>query len=136
MIESKPDFVYINPKKQVRITIPKMDGEVKVVTKPDLPLDAMLVYDTGGFKQFKAVINFFVEGIHTEEPVTSFRPPMTLEAGGGEDDQVLTYLDLREKKWIIFEDQEFEFEDQEKKKKKVKVKIRKWAADPQVAWGY
>ena len=59
---------------------------------------------------------------------------MTLESGGGEDDQVLMYLDLREKKWIIFEDQEFE--DQEKKKKKVKVIIRKWAADPQVAWGY
>jgi hypothetical protein len=137
MMETKEDEVYQDDKKQVKITIKNMKGEVKVHVKPDLKDVEVLDPDPKKWKpdKDKMVINFYV--MTTGDPpeyMTGFSPPMILEAGGGEEDQSLGYYVEEDASWKKFEDQDTQI-DEETNERKAKVNIKNWAKDPQVAWG-
>ena len=125
------DYVFRSPDSEeweVRITIPGLAGLVEVITKEDLTLEELLdIFDeVGGFKPAGVVINYFVEEIGSKEPVTSFDPPMLIEAIGQEHD--LGYLDLNAKMLVRFSVQGVEG-------RTTWAKTSEWAEDPQVIWG-
>ncbi len=137
MVETREDEVYQDDKKQVKITIKNMKGEVKVHLKPDMEDVEVLDQDPKKWKpdKDKLVINFYVMTTgDSPEFVTSFSPPMILEAGGGEPDQSLGYYVKDDAGWEKFEDQDIQI-DEETNESKAKVNIKNWATDPQVAWG-
>ena len=124
------DYVFRSPDSdewEVRITIPGMDGLVQVITKLDLTMEEILKYYVAdGFKPVSTVINYFVEEIGSKEPVTSFDPPMVIEAIGQE--HALGYVDLNNEELVRFSVQGMEG-------RTTWAKTSEWAEDPQVIWG-